>query len=738
MNSLRALLIGTALSTAGGMQGQIQLQSATDRSPIPGATIRSLSLDAAGSAWASDAFGRFDASEHSGPFQVSAIGFESISFHPDTLPHGVLQLQPATYALAQAVVTGQFTGHTDRDAVQSVRVINRTDIERIGAISLRDALLTQSSMNLQHDAQLGTNITMLGLSGRHVQVLVDGLPVVGRVDGNIDLDQLPLDQVQRIEIVEGPMSVEYGSEAIAGTINLITLGGAPMASSLRLVGETVGRSQVLARWTVADGRLEGRASRTHFSGFNPDGTEGRAALWKPKTQIGGELRSHLTRSNLRATSSALYQHETLYSDGAVQYRQETRPINDTLLGVFAVPFAQDAQFITRRAVLRNDVEGERGQGFIAYSHYQRERTTSWIDFTDLSTAPVTESGMNDTATFATWHSRASHQLPSGARWNATVGYDAQHETARGARIAGGRQSLTHAAVFASGEWQIGERFILRPGLRMMWNSAYDAPLIPSVHARWKSGPHRLRASFARGFRAPDLKELHFLFVDVNHNIAGSTDLRAEVSNAWQASYSADFLTERSLLRPSIQGFHNRVDDVIELGLVDAESQLYTYLNLSQTTTTGATLSFRRASERWTVEAQATGVHRQTWMDPSDDQPVEAFSLQASLSSDVQLGAGRTWTVQVNHQHRETLFQQVAEGDWALMELSPNTQLSSYLSQALLDGKLNLRGGIDNALNVTNRLLTGGAMPAGTHSGGSANAQPVAMGRNFKLTLQWNF
>lgn len=734
MATLRAILIGAMVWTSSSLPGQIQLQSTTDHSPIPGATIRPLPLDVAGGAWASDASGRFDLPPHDGPFQVSAIGFESTTFHPDTLPHGVLQLRPATYALAQAVVTGQFTGHTDRDAVQSIRVINRTDIDRIGAVSLRDVLLTQSSVNLQHDAQLGTNITLLGLSGRHVQVLVDGLPVVGRVDGNIDLDQLPLDQVQRVEIVEGPMSVEYGSEAIAGTINLITLGGATPTSSVRLVGESVGRSQVLARWAAADGRVEGRASRTHFSGFNPDGATGRSWLWKPKTQIGGELRGHHTWGDVRATASAQYQHETLYNDGDVQFRQETRPINDTLLGVYDVPFAQDAQFITRRAVLRGDLQAPRGKGFIAYSRYERQRTTSWINFTDLSTAPATEAGMNDTATFATWHSRASRQLGRG--W--AIGYDAQHEEARGARIADGRQTLTHAALFTSGEWHLGERLLLRPGLRVMWNSAYDAPLIPSLHARWSAGPHRVRASFARGFRAPDLKELHFLFVDVNHNIAGSTDLRAEVSDAWQASYAADILTDKSLLRPAFQVFHNRVDDVIELGLVDAETQLYTYLNLSQTTTTGATASFRRASDRWTAEANVTGVQRQTWLQPDDAQPVEAFSLQASLSSDVQLGSGRTWTLQVNHQHRETLFQQVEEGEWALMELSPNTQLSSYLSQTLLDGQLTLRGGIDNALNVTNRLLTGGTTPTGTHSSGSTMGQPVAMGRNYKLTLQWNF
>lgn len=738
------LLLGSAVDLA----GQIHVRSAVDFSPIPGATLRPLSLDASGGAVASDAAGQVLHLPDGDTLEVSAIGFQSIRFCPDTLTEPTLTLPPATYAIDQAVVTGQFTGHTVRDAVQSIRVINRSDMDRIGAVSLRDALLTQAALNITQDAQLGSNLSMLGMSGQHVQILVDGLPVIGRVDGNIDLDQLPLDNVERVEIVEGPMSVEYGSEAIAGTINLITKGGEQM-SMVRTTAESVGRTQTMgrvARPVGHQGRLEARASRLFFAGFNPQGTSGRAQLWKPKEQWSGELRGVRAGAVWHASSAINFLHERLFNDGQLQFLTTTTPINDTLLGVYEVPFAQDEVFTTRRLTGRIDASRAWAsggfEGFVALNHFDRRRETTRLDFSDLSVTPVLDPGMNDTATFRNVHSRSSLRWAPWERLDLAVGYDAKSEVALGARIESGSQRMTSVAGFASAEWTIGEGFVARPGVRLIWNSGYEAPVVPSLHLRWRRGVHTLRGSFARGFRAPELKELHFLFVDVNHNIAGASDLRAEVSNAWQAQYAADVLTDRALFRPSLQVFHNDVRDVIELGLVDAESQLYTYTNVGRSIAQGATLAAECTADRWKVRVQGTGVERRVWLAETDEQPAENVSLQGALAADWRSRQDLlTLSVQLNHQHREQILQQNTEGQWIQAQLSPNTQVGAFAAHTFFDKQLRVRFGLDNLLNVMNRTLTGGDLVAsggGVHNGGNLGTQPVSMGRNARLTLQWNF
>ena len=77
-------------------------------------------------------------------------------------------------------------------------------------------------MTITQDPALGSSLKIKGLSGNNVKILIDGVPVIGRMGGNIDLSQLNLYNIDHIEMVEGPMSVMYGSDALAGAINIIT------------------------------------------------------------------------------------------------------------------------------------------------------------------------------------------------------------------------------------------------------------------------------------------------------------------------------------------------------------------------------------------------------------------------------------------------------------------------------------------------------------------------------------
>ena len=70
-----------------------------------------------------------------------------------------------------------------------------------------------------------SNVEMMGMSGRNMKILLDGVPLVDRSDLKEGLNQIDINTVERIEIVEGPMSVVYGTDALAGVINIITKKG---------------------------------------------------------------------------------------------------------------------------------------------------------------------------------------------------------------------------------------------------------------------------------------------------------------------------------------------------------------------------------------------------------------------------------------------------------------------------------------------------------------------------------
>ena len=127
--------------------------------------------------------------------------------------------------LEEVVVTGQYNPQSIRKSVNSVIVINREQIENQAANNLADLLNYNLNLTVIPNAQSGkSTISFFGLDAQYFNVLIDNIPLVSDngLGNNIDLTQINLDDIARIEIVEGAMGVEYGANAVSGVINIIT------------------------------------------------------------------------------------------------------------------------------------------------------------------------------------------------------------------------------------------------------------------------------------------------------------------------------------------------------------------------------------------------------------------------------------------------------------------------------------------------------------------------------------
>ena len=87
---------------------------------------------------------------------------------------------------------------------------------------MKDVLSNEINIRISQDNILGSSMSIQGVSGQNIKILIDGIPVIGRLGGNIDISQINLNNVERIEIIEGPLAVNYGLDALAGTVNIIT------------------------------------------------------------------------------------------------------------------------------------------------------------------------------------------------------------------------------------------------------------------------------------------------------------------------------------------------------------------------------------------------------------------------------------------------------------------------------------------------------------------------------------
>ena len=133
----------------------------------------------------------------------------------------------ANETLPDIVVTATRTAQSADATLASVSIITRQDIERLQAQSLPDVLRGVAGLTLSNNGGAGkaTSVFLRGTNADHVLVLVDGIKVGSATLGTASFQDIPVQQIERIEIVRGPRASLYGSEAIGGVIQIFTRKG---------------------------------------------------------------------------------------------------------------------------------------------------------------------------------------------------------------------------------------------------------------------------------------------------------------------------------------------------------------------------------------------------------------------------------------------------------------------------------------------------------------------------------
>ncbi len=126
----------------------------------------------------------------------------------------------STTVLEETIVTATKTSRKLGNLTVPVVLINRQTILQTGNLKLNDILREQAGLNIV--SYFGDAVQMQGLSGDYTLILINGEPLVGRSSGTLDLSRISVANIKKIEIVKGPSSSLYGSEALAGVINIIT------------------------------------------------------------------------------------------------------------------------------------------------------------------------------------------------------------------------------------------------------------------------------------------------------------------------------------------------------------------------------------------------------------------------------------------------------------------------------------------------------------------------------------
>ncbi len=634
------------------------------------------------------------------------------------------------------VITGQYKKTSTEKSINKIKVIDRETIEAIGAVNLKDILANQINIRISQDNVLGSSMSLQGVSGQNIKILIDGVPVIGRLNGNIDVSQINLNNIEQIEIVEGPLSVNYGTDALAGTINLISKKpkNKGLSTYLNTYYESIGQYNIDANISYKfNKKISASTSfgRNFFDGWNSydpfiEFPESRLAdslrfkQWKPKEQYFAKTQFIYSHNRLNIKPYFQYFNEKITNRGYPR-----QPYNET---------AFDDYYNTWRSNSGIDVskqfENKSNLRIItAYNNFKRIKNTFVKDLTTLNNTLSNTPGSQDTTLFNLFISRGSWNTSNKTTLNYQLGYEINIESTYGKRIEGGSQEQTDLALFGSFEWNPFSEFIIKPALRYSYNSNYEAPLIPSFNAKFHKKNFTYRVSYARGFRAPSLKELHFEFIDINHNIVGNQNLIAEQSNNY--NFDITYSNKKSKFNIDFSGFFNDIDNLITLAISPLNPQQYTYVNIGEFKTIGSQInsSFKLSDFAFDIGTSYTGRSNNI-----NNDTIPLFTFSPEFKANVIYN-------NTDYDFRISLFYKFngkRPGFYASGDEIIQTMFDSYdmldinFSKRLFQDKFELTIGAKNILNIQDVNATNAS--DGVHSSG-ANRVSMNWGRSFFTSIK---
>jgi vitamin B12 transporter len=465
---------------------------------------------------------------------------------------------PATGHLSETiVVTASALPESVESTPAAVTVLTKSDIDQRDARDVADLLREVPGLAVSRTGTSGhaTSLFTRGAASTHTLVMWNGIEINNPYFSGYDWGRFSTAGVEQVEVVRGPYSSLYGSEAVAGVVNVLTI---PKKSGGRAVVEFGGRGlrngNVEGSLVGASQLFSGSLERREDDGFsaNDDFSQTSAnAIWKwtarPNFSFGvaGRYTSYDLGipTNLNAALTALVPSLQRRQDGTES--QFAIPVSQTL-GRFSYD-------LTLSETRNNDRFSDPDDPFGTVS----SRTTSSTHRARLAT----RTGAGAFGTFV-----------AGAEWARAEVTDVNNF---GANLDHNRR--TEKSLFAEDRFShaIGSaRLEVSAGARYDDFDTFGSQVSPRVAAAWIAGPNKFRAAFGAAFRAPSVGELYFPF-------SGNRNLEPERSRSGEVGYDYTFASGSQL---SATAFRSTYRDLITF-----DNATFVFANVGRATAQGLEL-----------------------------------------------------------------------------------------------------------------------------------------------------
>ncbi|WP_027382056.1 TonB-dependent receptor plug domain-containing protein [Epilithonimonas caeni] len=679
--------------------------------------------------------------------------------------------------IEEVVITGQYTPQSINKSIYKVEIIDAQQIKNMAATNVADVLNQNLNILITPNSSSGdSNANIMGLSGEYTKILIDNIPVVSDQGmGNlVDLTKINVNNIERIEIVKGSMGVEYGNNAMAGVINIITKKNYQKKVTINasLQEETVGKdydwykkgngrhiqSLNLAyrfsdNWSItADinhNDFQGyKGSLNGYKFFSETENGKRGYEWQPKDLLIANAALRYAKNN-----TTIFYKVNFLNEEINYYNPNTDIL--PFSGGERTYTADDRDYFTTRWIHQLNIVTKLGSrinyvGDFSYQIQERKQQDKLYDVPNRYT--ISKDAEKTYYRSEVLYSRGmfSNFLDS-KKINFQIGYELDRTQGFANADTGMydgkdiRRTIFNYANFLSLEWNPLEWLSFRPGARLALSDKFSRQYNYSLTTRFITSENsNIRTIIGSANRFPTFDELYTYLVDNNHDIRGNENLKPETG--YSAGVSWDYTTNMSnswKFNIGVNGMYMNVKDRIESVITSVIPLKYTYLNVDkyQSIIFGASFNARTDNFTFNTGVSTLGISQvlNTGQVYSDND--FNYYVEANLSANYTLPSTKTlFAVYYKYTGPGKLYKLVTEsasdpGHYELGDIGDYSMLNFTVSQPFFNNHFELALGVKNILDVTSIRNT---TQSGDGHNSGANLQNLFYGRSYFARVNYNF
>lgn len=555
------------------------------------------------------------------------------------------------------VVTATRTQEEVKVVPQTVEVITKEDIEQLGATDVYSALRLAANVDVTSAGMAGHNVMIRGMSTNHTLILIDGKRFAGEdtsaTQNVYALGRLSLSNIERIEIVRGSASAQYGSDALGGVINIITKKSKEPSV---MVGISTG-SEAINNYYHIDFGKQGNFSSTFDMRFSDvrknmqSGDEGSnyygpiqdfnfAGTW----DLGNDKEIDLTLG---------YYNEHTKADYADKY---------TSTGVFQTSKDKKEWYDYRRYDYSLGYSGKTDNSdYMIRTFYSRlDKENNLYNYRNNFPGPM-ENILGsmypkydwDKSTYTLWGIEGKNTVQLSDNHLLTFGGEYRQNKVEGTRLSDGGDNVHQVSQSGNGimsnkyysdkeintwagyiqdEWQVNDKLLVIPSVRYDHDSSFGGEVTPKIGATYFiSDNSRIKANWGKGFKAPTISELymamHRAMGGQTVNVYGNPDLKPEKSTSWDISFEA----EKDNNFGKLTYFNNDVKNLITTKQIGSSYYDQRYINVDEAEIDGVEMEIgRNLDDKWTIKATSN------WLDATDKVSGDRLDNRARNMTTLQL------------------------------------------------------------------------------------------------------